>query len=354
MITVRPKNYYRNYRGRRTKGKAALAMLLVLVILAAVVVILLQRHVVYDETGAPRLDVPWQGEAEEGTAPPPELDLVIQTPTEEAADFCGFSVWEPLDRETWSLSLRQAQDAWGEKLNAVVVTMKDSGGNVYFDSAVADSEAVQFQSEETGVALDALLLAGSEQGLHTVAAFGCFQDARAAKGNVDAMGLKDTSGYIFYDAANSQWLDPARPEARDYLCRLACEVAELGFDEILLTGVGYPTEGNLEEIAYGETGKSENLSRFLDELRIALEPYGIKLSLELPAEVILSGEDDPSGIRLVEVAAKVDRVFADTTPDAAAALAEAVAAAGETVEFVPVFTDFHPYLTGNCLVEYKS
>ena len=347
---MRPKNYYRNYRGRRTKGKAALAVLLVLVILAAVVVILLQRHIVYDETGAPRLDVPWQ-EAEEGTVPPPELDLVIQTPVAETADFCGFSVREPLGRETWALSFREAQDVCGENLNAVVVTMKDPGGNVYFDSAVADSDAIQFLEEETGVALDALLSAGSQRELHTVARFSCFQDSHAAKSNVDTMGLKDTSGYIFYDAANGQWLDPARPEAREYLCRLACEVAELGFDEILLTGVGYPVEGNLEEIAYGETAKHENLSRFLDELRIALEPYGVRLSLQLPAEGILAGADESSGIRLAEVAGKVDRIFAATTPDAAAALAEAVTAAGETMEFVPVLSEYPPALTGNCLIE---
>ena len=53
MTVIARRNYYRGYRGRRTKGKIALAVLLLLVILAAVAVILLQRNVVYDETGAP-------------------------------------------------------------------------------------------------------------------------------------------------------------------------------------------------------------------------------------------------------------------------------------------------------------
>ena len=350
---MRPKNYYRNYRGRRTKGKAALAVLLVLVILAALAVIRMQRHVVYDETGVPRLDVPWQ-EGEEGSAPPPELDLVIQTPAEKAADFCGFSVQEPLSRETWALSFQQAQEICGEDLSAAVVTLKDSGGGVWFDSAAAVPDAVQFLEEETDAALNALLSVGTERGLHTVAALSCFPDSLAAKSNVDAMGLKNTSGYIFYDAGNSQWLDPAKPEARAYLCRLACEVAELGFDEILLTGVGYPSEGNLEEIAYGETAKHENLGRFLDEVRIALEPYGVKLSLELPAAVILSGSDEASGIRLAEVAGKVDRIFAKAAPEEAAALAEAVAAVGETTELIPVLTEPAPAWPGSYLLESVS
>ena len=53
---------YRNYRGRRSKGKIALAVLLVLVILAAAVVMFLQQNIVYDKTGTPRLEVPWRKE----------------------------------------------------------------------------------------------------------------------------------------------------------------------------------------------------------------------------------------------------------------------------------------------------
>jgi len=348
---VRPKNYYRNYRGRRTKGKAALATLLVLVILVAVVVILLQRHIVYDETGAPRLDVPWQEEPVE-EEPAVNLDLVIQPPREETETLCGFSVPVPLGRETWALSFRQAQDAYGEQLNAVVVTMKDSGGNVYFDSAVADPDAVQFQEEETGVALAAILNQAANGELHTIARLNCFQDSHAAKSNVDTMGLNNNAGYIFYDAGNSQWLDPAKAGAREYLCKLAGEAAELGFDEILLTGVGYPTEGNLKEIAYGETAKSENLSRFLEEVRTALEPYGVKLSLEIPAEQILSGTDDAAGLNFAEAALKVDRIFARTSPEEAAALEAAVAAAGETVEFVPILAEYTSALAGSYLIEF--
>lgn len=78
------------------------------------------------------------------------------------------------------------------------------------------------------------------------------------------------------------WLDPSKPAARQYLCGLAKELAEMGFDEILLTDVSYPTEGKLDKIAYGETGKVQNLNTFLDEMRAALAAYDVKLSIELP------------------------------------------------------------------------
>ena len=38
--------------------------------------------------------------------------------------------------------------------------------------------------------------------------------------------------------------------------------AELGFDEILLSDIGYPTEGKLEQIAYGEGEKSQHILTF--------------------------------------------------------------------------------------------
>ena len=44
---------YRNYRGRASKGKIALAVLLVFIILAALSALAMQRYIAYDENGTP-------------------------------------------------------------------------------------------------------------------------------------------------------------------------------------------------------------------------------------------------------------------------------------------------------------
>ena len=49
---------YRNYRGRASKGKAALAVLLVCIIIAALSALAMQRYVAYDENGAPFFRLP--------------------------------------------------------------------------------------------------------------------------------------------------------------------------------------------------------------------------------------------------------------------------------------------------------
>jgi hypothetical protein len=337
---------YNSYRGRGGgRGKAVLAVLLVLVILAAGAVIYLQKYLVYDETGTAHLENPWQRETEKTPEAPVDLDLVVQEPEPAAQtvqELRGYSV--PAGVLTQAV-LEEARAGAGEDRNAVAVTLKDAAGTVYFDSAAAVSGAVKLAEDTT----QALALLTGEEG-YTIARLSCFHDPRAANGDVENLGLKNTGGYIFYDGNNSQWLDPAKPAARQYLCALAKEAAELGFDEILLTDVSYPTVGKLNKIAYGDTAPSENLSAFLEELRQALEPYGVALSIEVPAQIITDGREEASGLVLAELAEKVDRIYAETEPDQAEALAAAVAAVSDRAAFIPELTEAGGALTGSGLV----
>ena len=74
---------YRHYRGKANTAKTALAAFLVLVILLAVgVIVLMQRNVVYDETGTPHIELPWDSDQTPEETERPALDLVIEgTPT---------------------------------------------------------------------------------------------------------------------------------------------------------------------------------------------------------------------------------------------------------------------------------
>ena len=341
---------YHSYRGRRSKGKIALAVLLVLVILAAIAVMLLSRQIVYDETGTPHLELPWKEEPAAETPPEePELDLTIQEPEQPEA-LRAFAVKEqPLTQAIWgeAYSNSQMPDNAGRGYNAVAVTMKGPGGTVYFDSAAAVAGSVSL-GEDTAEAIS--LMNVDDTGYDTIARLSCFHDPKAANRDVENMGLKNTGGYIFYDGRISQWLDPAKPAAREYLCGLAKEVAELGFHEILLTDVSYPTEGKLDKIAYGEGEKSDHLEAFLTELRTALAPYGVTLSLELPEAVIAQGADEAAGLSLEKLAPLVDRIYAATTADRVSALAEAIAAVSPGTDFVPELEVYTEALEGSFLI----
>lgn len=347
---------YSSYRGRGPRWKILLAILLVLVIAVASSVIYLQQFIVYSADGRRQISLPWQSEEKEpppdgeGDSPEeqPDVDLVVQEP-------------EPSKpRETTAVSLpAQAltQALWQEALtakpagaNAVAVRLKTTNGTVYFGAAGAVSGAVETELD-TAAALAAVT---AQEELYTIASMACLQDFKAANADVEGRGLKNTGGYIFYDGNNSLWLDPAKPSTREYVCALAKEIAELGFDELLLTDFGYPTVGKINKINYNtDVPLANNLDLLLSDLHTALEPYDIVLSVEVPEAVIAEGPDPVSGLDLNRLAGRVDRIYAATAPERAetlAALVTQAAGADGATEFVPELTADSPALTGSRLI----
>ena len=229
--------------------------------------------------------------------------------------------------------------------NAAAVTLKDSTGHIYFAATDAAAGTVS-TVEDTAAALAEV----TESDFHTIARMSCFLDPIAARADVENVGLKNTGGYIYYDGNDLNWLDPNKPAARQYLCGLAQQIADLGFDEILLTDVGYPTTGPLDKIDYGGADRAESIRTFLEELRSALADYGVAISIQLPAEVLTSGADGDAGLVLSEIAPLVDRIYAVATADQIPVLTDAVTAAHDGTGFVAELTAYGPDVTGSCLI----
>ena len=309
---------YNRYRGRSPLWKKVVAVLLILVIAAAVAFMVLQDRVFYDDTGTPHLPRPAGQEETSGSRPvdPGDLDITVEQLTPEK---------EPL-RAVELAELPAAEDLPGAapagEYDAVAVTMKDNAGRVYYTS----------MEQQASIAA----LTGGD--CRTIARMSCFLDPKAARADVEGVGLKNTGGYLFYDGNNTNWLDPGKPAAQQYLCELAKELADRGFDELLLTDVSYPTEGKIDKIDYGEALKPAALADFLREVRSAVGE-GVTVSLELPAQTILSGSDPVSGIVLADLAPLADRIYAVTDAVSAPALEQAVQAACETTEFVAEVAD---------------
>lgn len=339
---------YHNYRGRTSKGKIVLAVVLVLVILAAIAVMILQRYIVYDEKGRPRLEMPWQEDTPTEDGDPADFELKIQEP-EGLGPVRAFAVKEqPLTQAVWgeAYSAFQMPQNAEQAYNAAAVTLKGPDGSVYFDSATAVAGAVSL-GEDTAEVI-ALMTGSSYES--AIARLSCFHDPKAANSDVEAMGLKNTGGYIFYDGNNSQWLDPGKPAARQYLCEIAKQAAAMGFDEILLADVSYPAEGQLDKIDYGEGEQRQNLLTFLEEMRAALEPYSVALSVEIPETVITGDGGQNTGLTLAELAPRVDRIYTATTPEKIQRLSEAVAAASGTTDFVAELAEYTAEVSGSCLI----
>ncbi len=347
---------YSSYRGRGPRWKILMAFLLVLVIVVAVSVIYLGENIVYSSDGRRQIVLPWQREGEnnppsgdrEDQPAEPDVDIVVQPPADEGPkETVAFSL--PAQALTQSL-WQEALAAKPPEANTVAVRLKTSNGTVYFSAANAVSGAVEMEADTTA----ALASVMAQEDLRTIASLSCLQDFKAANADVEGRGLKNTGGYIFYDGNNNLWLDPAKPSTREYVCALAGEVAELGFDELLLTDFSYPTVGKINKINYNtDVPLANNLDLLLSELRTALESYDILLSVEIPEAVITEGPDSVAGLDLNRLVSRVDRIYAVTTPEKVETLSNLVSQAagpdGKT-EFVPELAEGGSGLTGSRLI----
>lgn len=321
---------YSSYHGRTSPGKIFLIILLVLVIAAASVFLLLQRYIVYDASGTPHLELPQKESLEEAAASvsasssaDAPLNVTVEKP-QGAETLTGVQL--SADPASWLTAANSLTSA-GE--NAYCVTMKASGGAVEYESAVTGA-SLSKTAQAASAELPALL--GTDA--WSVARISCLRDSAYARANLDAAGLKNTGDYLFYDGNNENWLDPAKQGTQDYLSALAGECAQMGFQEILLTDLSYPTKGKLSKINAGGAPKSENLKALVTAVKAALAQYGVKLSVELPAEVISNGVDADAGLSLSDIAPLVDRVYAQAAADQVPALREAVKAASAQTDFV--------------------
>lgn len=319
---------YNSYRGRTPLWKKLLVIVLILVILAACAFLFLQKYLVYDDSGQMRLDLPWSHEEPPSDGPDPsqgepdDTDLIIQEPETPAVRGILLSG----DSAGWQTAVNGLEAA-GE--TAFAVTVKETGGRLCYLSQVAGVSAAEAAAETDGVLRQLL---SSEA--YAIARISCFRDGLRANADIEGMGLKNTGGYVFYDGNNENWLDPGKEAARRYLCDIAAECAAMGFDEILLTDFTYPTVGKVNKIDYGATEQAANLQSFLREMA-AILPENVKLSVELPAQLIAEGTDPVAGLNLAEITEQVDAVYAAAAEEEAAALAEQLSAVSEDTLLIP-------------------
>lgn len=334
---------YNTYRGRTPPWKIVLIFLLVAIIIGSVGFLLLQDQLVFDSSGphiewfesTPSADAEASAEValeieEPPSAPPkkPTIQLATKQPPPPITVLHGVQLSDkPLT--DWS---RVAQRL-PEGTDAAVVTVKDHLGYVYFPTKVeiVSTMGGLKATEKTAVALEDLI----QSDTYSIARMSLLHDSVYTMQNMTDAALCQPTGYVWYDIHNQHWLDPNKVMARQYLCQLVRSCAKQGFDEILLADFTYPTKGKLHKIDYRDADKTAALHALLSELKAALSPYDITLSVELPAEALLGTVDENSGLDMTDVVPRVDRVYAVADELDIPALEEAVTALSDTTDFIP-------------------
>ena len=335
---------YSEYRGRgggrtRTVLLFIIALLAVLLVAGVAVMTFMSQYLEYTPNG---VIVHWPWATEDSTPPP-----IASDPLEVDTDPVGITVEPTLEVEPpqettppptpyasiHAVTVTTAQLRGGSAAqvvlssggDALVVEMKNSYGDLAWQSQVPLAATLGTNASDNLTAQAVRALADSGE-LYLVARVQCFRDpvlARNWMGSIMTRG-----GNVWYDVQGLGWTSPASQEATDYLSALCLELADMGFDEILLDSAGYPDAGEVNVLAVSDN-RPEDLSApvtaFWQRLSEELAAKDTALAVQT-TEDALRGTNTLSGVTaggLAQCAARVWLPAPTMGTDYAAILASA-------------------------------
>ena len=186
------------------------------------------------------------------------------------------------------------------KLNAIVVDIKDSKGDLAFER-VTD--------------LTDIISEFHQKNIYTIARIAVFQDNRLAEINPNFSLKSKTSKNVWRDRKGYAWTDPASQGGWDYNISIAKKAIDAGFDEINYDYIRFPTDGNLEDIQYpfwdGVEEKSEIIKNFSEYSKKKLKEYNpdIKLSVDIFGYTFLRGDGLGIGQKLEYLLDSFDYIY---------------------------------------------
>lgn len=316
---------YHEYRGRgggRARAVLLFIIALLAVLLAVVVAFSMFVDLEYTDTG---VKISWRG-VEDNPSPPP----IASDPVEVVSSPVGDVTVEPIESVeptptpvpepqytpigAVSVTLEQlrggtaAQAVAAAGGNALVVQMKDVNGRLAWQSQVPLAANLGTNAADNGTAQAVRNLAEAGN-LYLVARVQCFRDPVLARNWVGSIMTR--GGNVWHDYQGMGWSSPASQQAVDYLSALCLELADMGFDEILLDSAGYPDTGEVKVLAVSDN-RPQDLSvpvaAFWQRLSGELAEKGVALSVQTSEEA-LRGENTLSGVTAANLGLYAARVW---------------------------------------------
>ncbi len=180
------------------------------------------------------------------------------------------------------------------EINALVIDIKDyTGQNALTDGRMPDIKEF----------IESL----HEKNVYVIGRIAVFQDPLFVKERPDLAVKRASDGEVWKDRKGISWLDAAAKEAWERAADLARESYALGFDEINFDYIRFPSDGNMEDIAYPfydktTTTKPEVLRQFFAYLDKELSDIPLPISADLFG-LTTSAKDDLGIGQILEDAA---------------------------------------------------
>ncbi len=178
------------------------------------------------------------------------------------------------------------------EINSIVIDFKDSEGVVSLPAKTGANQdrinAGRKRAPELALYLEEL----HKNNIYTIARIAVFEDPIYA-GNNPTQAVQNSSGNLWKDKHGLAWVDASSSEFRIYILDLALEAHALGFDEINLDYIRFPTDGSKDKVypISGSKPKAEVINSFLSYIHSELNSRGIPMSIDVFGQ-IMSTQDD--------------------------------------------------------------
>lgn len=194
------------------------------------------------------------------------------------------------------------------EVNALVFDLKDSSGQVFYDTDVPLAQEIGAVNQLYDV--EQKLADMQERDIYSIARIVVFEDPILAEQRPD-LAIRDvTNGGLWVTWDGLAWVNAHQRDVWQYNIDLAVEAANLGFDEIQLDYIRFPSDGLLENADYGtsfgDETKVQAITGFLEQMRAALAPTGAYLAVDLFGFTLFEESDGGIGQQLEAIEPLVD------------------------------------------------
>lgn len=308
------RNMYDSYRGKNT-GQTILkviALLLALtIVIGTVTLVFFGQYIAISSDGI-RLDLP-SNAVEPVETPLPSMEIIIPTPDPMPSSQNLNAL--PLDLSTFMATAASASDylsTW--QGNGFIVDVKPTTGLLSYVSQapIASTARTTGTNQNANQALAELL---NEPDFYSIAHVSLFRD-NTAPYQRNSLALRIPGGN-WRDTENTRWLNPSNADVQDYIIDICTELAQMGFDEILLDNASFPVTENWGHIQLSAPYTADSLSEIItavyQELADVMSDYPL-VQLAFVAEDFLFEDASPyfTGQTLENLSSYADRIWFDS------------------------------------------
>lgn len=171
--------------------------------------------------------------------------------------------------------------------DAIIVNMKHDSGNLNWASEQKIALRLGLSSGRNNINQKLKEFLANEE-FHMVARISAFKD-RLVGAELDYT-IKNNTGNYWTDEKGLFWTSVGNADIREYIIGCAVELAELGFDEIMVENAASPDSGYLDPIPEEQRFDAASEETFLNELADAVAETDAYLSIKVNRDTLTAEE----------------------------------------------------------------